>query len=248
MKTEQIIELVRQLTNNFTNIIPRNTLKEYPKLNWGNNGVGNRWANKIFNYTVIYKNGKTKTYSDNENYTIENDIIINFLSTNQNINELNGIIGIFPHSVKTNTNNSRQIKQEIQKIITNNRCVNCGTTNDIVCDHKNDLYNDKSVLNVKTQTIEDFQPLCNHCNLQKRQIAKEEYDNKKLFSAKCLPQFQIYEYEFPWEKKTYDIKNPYTKKDTYWYDPVEFMRKIRLYDKYVIPIIWEIKQIAPKYQ
>lgn len=201
MKTEQIIELVRQLTNNFTNIIPRNTLKEYPKLNWGNNGVGNRWANKIFNYTVIYKNGKTKTYSDNENDTIENDIIINFLSTNQNINELNGIIGIFPHSVKTNTNNSRQIKQEIQKIITNNRCVNCGTTNDIVCDHKNDLYNDKSVLNVKTQTIEDFQPLCNHCNLQKRQIAKEEYDNKKLFSAKCLPQFQIYEYEFPWEKK-----------------------------------------------
>jgi 5-methylcytosine-specific restriction endonuclease McrA len=50
----------------------------------------------------------------------------------------------------------------------------CGSHSNTVIDHKNDLYNDETVLNVDTQTIDDFQVLCTHCNLLKRQISIDE--------------------------------------------------------------------------
>lgn len=46
-------------------------------------------------------------------------------------------------------------------------CVWCGSTSYMVTDHKNDLYNDPCVLDCKTQTRDDFQSSCTHCNLQK---------------------------------------------------------------------------------
>jgi len=58
----EIIELVKKLSKNFTKIIHRNTLRRYKLLNWGDNGIGNRWAKKIFVYTVIYKSRKPKIY------------------------------------------------------------------------------------------------------------------------------------------------------------------------------------------
>ena len=51
-----IEEQVSFLSNNFTQIINRNDLHKYPILNWGQNGIGDRWAGKRFNYTVIYGN------------------------------------------------------------------------------------------------------------------------------------------------------------------------------------------------
>src|SRR5210317_1518652 len=63
--------------------------------------------------------------------------------------------------------NDRPIRNDIHKYHKNKGCVVCGSTSDLVTDHKNDLYNDSRVLNTKTQTIDDFQCLCNHCNLQK---------------------------------------------------------------------------------
>lgn len=239
-KSDQIIELVSELSEDFTKIIPRSILRQHSQLNWGNNGIGNRWAKGKFNYTVVYANRKTKSYSDNEYDKIEPDMLQKFLSSIQKTER--GIVGIFPHSVKDIQTDLRPINPDIKNRISSGRCcVNCGTKNEIICDHKNDLYNDPSVLNVLTQTDSDFQPLCNHCNLQKRQIAENEHKEQKLFTAKDLPQFKMYEFDFPWEKKTYDVKNPDTKKDTYWYDPIEFMRKVRLYDKYVFPIVHEIK-------
>ena len=44
----------------------------------------------------------------------------------------------------------------------------CGSTKSLVVDHKNDLYNDPRVHSVETQKIDDFQSLCNACNLAKR--------------------------------------------------------------------------------
>jgi hypothetical protein len=228
--------LVFNLSNNFTQIIPRVALQEHKKLNWGNNGIGNRWANKKFNYTAIYNNS-TKTYSENDDEFLDEEMVKQF----QNLNKTKGIIGIFVHSKRLNIT-KRPIKCEIDKEIKKYPCVSCGSSNDIICDHKNDIYNDDNVLNTLTQHISDFQPLCNHCNLQKRQIFKNETKNNKIYSAKNFEKYKMYSFEFPWEKKAFDTKNISTKKDTYWYDPVEFNRKIYLYMSYTLPIINEIKR------
>ena len=120
-------------------------------------------------------------------------------------------------------------------------CVVCGTQ-ETVCDHKNDFYNDDRVLNTKTQLITDFQPLCNHCNLQKKQIRKNEEKNKKLFSAKNIKRYTIYQFEFPLEKKAYDVTDINNKNGTFWFDPVEFDKNIYYYSTITMPIINEIKQ------
>ena len=56
-----IEEIVTTATNNFTNILSTYDIKsKYPELFWGGNGVGDRWANKRFNYSVIKSNKSTK--------------------------------------------------------------------------------------------------------------------------------------------------------------------------------------------
>jgi hypothetical protein len=51
-------------------------------------------------------------------------------------------------------------------------CVHCSSTNALVVDHKNDLYNDARVWDTDSQKKEDFQLLCNHCNLLKRTLTR----------------------------------------------------------------------------
>lgn len=49
-------DLVIEATKQFTRILPTSEIKEnYPSLYWGGNGIGDRWANKKFNYSVIYQ-------------------------------------------------------------------------------------------------------------------------------------------------------------------------------------------------
>lgn len=232
-------DIVISLSHNYTKIIPRIELSKYKKLNWGNNGIGSRWANSRYNYTVVYSHNKTKTYSENENDTIDPELVKEFIK--DNVTE-KGIIGLFVHSKRTNIS-KRPIRKDIIDSMKDLSCVCCGSKSDIVCDHKNDMYNDEDVLDTKKQKLEDFQPLCNHCNLQKRQIFKEEVANNKIYSAKNLMSYKMYEFEFPWEKKAFDIRDVNTKKDTLWYDPVEFNAKIFKYMKYVLPVVEEIKRI-----
>ena len=53
-------QLVLYLSENYTKIISIATIKQHPEIYWGGNGVGDRWANKKFNYSVIYGNKKNK--------------------------------------------------------------------------------------------------------------------------------------------------------------------------------------------
>jgi hypothetical protein len=173
-------DLVIEVSDNFKKIISTSEIKEkYRELYWGGNGIGDRWANKKFNYTVIYSK-KTRLYSENNEDVIPTELLEEFLVNNNG----SGIIGVFVHSKRLNIQ-KRPIDKKIHKEITSNSCVVCGT-NETICDHKNDLYNDERVLNIKTQTVDDFQPLCNHCNLQKRQICRLEQENKKIYSAKIF--------------------------------------------------------------
>lgn len=240
---KSIYEIVIRATENFTKILSTNEIKnKYPELYWGGNGVGDRWANKKFNYSVIYSKKRTIVYSENDDNEIPIEILDEFfqrIAVGQ-IPKGFGIIGIFVHSIRTNKPQQRPISKNIIKTISMLSCVVCGAHNTI-CDHKNDLYNDSRVLSLETQLISDFQPLCNHCNLLKRQICKTEKKTEKLFSAKNIQRYKIYPFEFPWEKKAFDKNDINCKKDTYWFDPVEFDKNIYYYSFYLIPIINEIK-------
>jgi 5-methylcytosine-specific restriction endonuclease McrA len=231
-------ELIIQETDNFTKILSIDKIKQMG-LYWGGNGLGDRLANKKFNYSSIYSSKKTSLYSENDDDSIPPDVLSEFLQTNKYKGKRKGIIGIFVHSIKTNIP-PRPINDNIGKHIRSLSCVVCGTQN-TYCDHKNDLYNDIRVLNSETQVINDFQPLCNHCNLQKKEVRRKEVRTQKIYSAKNIQRYKVYPFEFPWEKKVFDKNDIYCKNGTYWFDPVEFDRNIYYYSIYVIPIVNEIK-------
>ena len=238
-----IYKKIKLLTDNYKNILSKEEIiKE--NIGWSNNGIGNRWLNGKFNYTVIYSNKKFKTYSDNEE-KVDNNIILgsNLFDKNQK-----GIVGIIVHSKRIKQKTKRCINNQIREQLKYHCCVICGSSSDLIIDHKNDMYNDDRIENTKLQLVDDFQVLCNHCNLQKRQISKNEKNNKKLYSAKNIPIYKIYNFEFPWEKKNFDENDIDCKKDTFWYDPIEFNHKLQSYQTYILPIVREIKQKYNNYR
>lgn len=134
-------------------------------------------------------------------------------------------IGIFGIKVKTDTN--RPIKKEIINHYKKLPCCVCGSKSDLVCDHKNDLYNDPRVLSANTQQLSDFQSLCNHCNLQKRQISKETRKNKKRYSALNIPMLKTFNVPFTQGDETLNEKDINAMDGTFWYDPIDFMEKVK---------------------
>ena len=126
----------------------------------------------------------------------------------------------------TEKTDTRPIGKKIRDFYRNSCCVVCGTQ-EIIIDHKNDLYNDPRVLNVETQTVEDFQPLCNACNLRKRQVCKKSKELGKRHRATSIPMLKIFGVDFIEGDETLDLENPNAMVGTYWYDPVRFMEHIK---------------------
>lgn len=114
------------------------------------------------------------------------------------------------------------IRKDIRDKICSNPCVNCGTTKDIQCDHKNDLKNDPRVLSLSTQTLDDFQPLCRHCNIVKREMKAKMMSSGKRFGATYLG-FPI---DFVSGDDTLNMDDPKWYVGTYWGDCVAFKREI----------------------
>lgn len=81
---------------------------------------------------------------------------------------------------------SRPISKKIKDYFKNKRCVLTGTRSSIEVDHKNGRYNDKRVLNTKTQTVNDFQPLTKVANNIKREHCRKCVATNKKFDAKEL--------------------------------------------------------------
>jgi hypothetical protein len=228
------------LSNEYTKIISRDELDFYD-FTW-DNGKGSRLIN--LPYSVIYASGKQNLYNTTEDVSVPENILFDFMK-DKPVTKSNKIIGIFLYNIKKKDDVSRNINEIIKKLILENNCVVCGSGSDLVCDHKNDLYNDTRLNNVKKQRITDFQCLCNHCNLQKRQICKNERKNKKLYSAKNIPQFAIYDFVFPWELKVFNENEISCKENTYWFDPIQFNFNINCYSKYVLPLVKAIKKQVP---
>ena len=81
-------------------------------------------------------------------------------------------------------------------------------------------------MNINTQTKEDFQPLCNSCNLRKRQVCKKSKELGKRYKATKIPILKIFGIDFIKGDETLDLHNPNAMEGTYWYDPIEFMKVI----------------------
>jgi len=229
---------MNQIDNIEALMISNNEIKTN-KLYWCNNNfMGIKELNNKFNYSIIYSNKKIDKYSDNNIDEIPTKILQKFLKSNSKCCD---VVGIYIYSSKKLCIQKRDIDKKIHKIIINNSCVICGSESNIICDYKNDLYNDERLLNTQTQQLSDFQPLCKHHNLQKIDVCNEEKKLQKIYSAKNITQFKMFPFEFPWEKKAFDKTDINCKKDTYFFDPVEFTNKIYCYSCFVIPIINAIK-------
>jgi hypothetical protein len=117
---------------------------------------------------------------------------------------------------------TRGIRNEIKKKISIQNCVHTGfrstTQNPIEVDHKNGRYNENSVLDLSTQLIDDFQPLCRQGNLQKRSDCKKCKETGNRFDAKTLGySVSIIEGDLIYEG---------TCQGCYWYDPISFKRNL----------------------
>lgn len=82
-KKQNIIEVVISATDNFTKILSVADIKnQYSELYWGGNGIGDRWCNKYFNYSVIYSKRQPRLYSEYDDNKIPSNVLIEFLRNN----------------------------------------------------------------------------------------------------------------------------------------------------------------------
>ena len=117
---------------------------------------------------------------------------------------------------------NRPIRKDIRDFHLPQGCVVCGCKSSLVVDHKNDLYNDPRVLNAQTQTADDFQCLCNSCNLQKRQVAKLTRETGIRYGATNIPSMALWGMNFTSGNETFDVNDPNAMVGTYWYDVKAF--------------------------
>jgi hypothetical protein len=121
---------------------------------------------------------------------------------------------------------SRSIRKNIREHFKDCVCVVCGNSK-IEIDHKNGLYNDPRVWKCSTQTIEDFQPLCRHCNGQKRQSIVYSKQTGLRYPATKIPALSVFGVDYVMGDETFDENDINAMRGTYWYDPVYFMEKLK---------------------
>jgi len=114
------------------------------------------------------------------------------------------------------------VRSDIKNKICQMRCAHCGMSDNIECDHKNDLKNDPRVLNRQTQEISDFQPLCNRCNKYKRTFIAETKKTGKRQGATKLG----YSVDFIKGDETFNDKDPQWHIGTYWGDCTAFKNSL----------------------
>jgi adenine-specific DNA-methyltransferase len=124
--------------------------------------------------------------------------------------------------------NPKRIRKDIRDLVIKNSCVSCGSNHNIEPDHKNGLYNNPRVSNLKTQTVDDFQALCKHCNCQKRYTYTWQTTNSKRYPARLIPAIGVFETDFVCGGEKFDPDSVDAMVGTYWYDPIQFMKEIRI--------------------
>lgn len=116
----------------------------------------------------------------------------------------------------------RHIPKWIRNQIIALPCAHCGTVRNIEVDHKHAVRDPLTCsYNAKEVGLEDFQPLCKHCNCLKRTLYKKATEHKSREYLRN-PDFK-YGYP-PYMSGTdfLDIHNPEWDSGTYWRDIVKF--------------------------
>jgi hypothetical protein len=229
------IDLFKQLsefdlTTNESKLVCKDEfINEYAALQFTNGGDWCRQSSfakapNNFKFATAKANGKINILWDNcddkEAARIKDFFKKNCKFTKGNSIKYFKIFGLKPEE------GTRAIRKDILAHYKKQRCVHCGSNAEIQCDHKNGLYNDPRVLNLETQTLDDFQALCRHCNCQKRQIDKKTKSSKKRYGATNIISLKCYEIDFIEGDATLDLSNPNAMRGTYWYDPIAFHKHI----------------------
>lgn len=220
-------------TDHYKLILPIEKAKDLDLHGGPGNGSGDRTKmTKLYINTTVYGSAREPmTYPKCYNEIIEldenqlniveeykNERIQNNLSCSQ------GVIGFIIHGENKDDEVSRPISRDIKIYHLQSPCIACGS-NKTICDHKNDLYNDPRVLNTQTQTKEDFQPLCNNCNLRKRAVSLKTVKDKKRQPPP--PSIRLLGIDFTQGNENYDPNDINAMVGTYWYDPIAFMTEVR---------------------
>lgn len=136
----------------------------------------------------------------------------------------NSIDAVRLNGFNTNKTFSQNIRSDIKDFYKNQNCVMLGIQGNsentkIEIDHKDGRKDDWRVSDVKTQKLEDFQPLCKAANDAKRQICKKCKETDKRWNAKNLKgnPYPFYEGD---ENYTEDLGCV----GCYQYDPVEYRK------------------------
>mgnify|MGYP003637899864 CR=1 FL=1 len=202
-KRQAINELFKPNQDGISEWINKDIIREFRNgiLDWGNNGV--------------FRHGVFQGYN---RYIWEKDPLKGKIQ----------MIRTAGFSSEHLYGHERPIRDDIRKFHESNPCVACGEIHNIIIDHKNDLYNDERVLNKTTQTFDDFQPLCNSCNLKKRQICKKTKETGERYSATNIPILAVFGIDFIEGSKQFNINDKNAMVGTYWYDPVRFTNFIKI--------------------
>lgn len=217
-----------------TKLVHISILEDYPKLqlgnghSWGRKDVIRRTEYKLF---VVQNNGRISyrwdDVSDLDRYNAGR-IVSRFCSLNSKDYSPSNITYFCILGKKVANNVSRPIRRDIKLYYSKKPCCVCGSTNDLECDHKNDLYNDPRVLDINTQTFDDFQSLCKHCNDQKRQICKKTKETSKRYGATNITSMASFGIDFVEGDEHFNIKDVNAMVGTYWYDPEYFNKMVRI--------------------
>ena len=121
---------------------------------------------------------------------------------------------------------NHNIRQDIKDYYKNQNCVMLGINGNsentkIEIDHKNGRKDDHRVSNLKTQKLEDFQPLSKAANDIKRQICKRCKETNKRWNAKNL-KGNPFEFYYGDENYTEEVGCV----GCYQYDPVEYRKTV----------------------
>lgn len=228
-------EKILEITNDHISILAVEKAMELNLHDGPKNGKGDRSKlHDMYILTVIYGNKRSpmtypKCYEEHIELNEENMEMIEEYKKKRIEEGLEcgqGVIGFIIHGDNEDKKIIRSIRQDIKEFHSHFPCVKCGNKKTI-CDHKNDLYNDPRVLDINTQTKDDFQSLCNGCNLRKRAVSLKRDKEKK----RQPPTPDILSInggiEFTKGDETYNPQDVNALVGTYWYDPIQFGKECR---------------------
>ena len=226
-KKENLDEKVNEITNNHKNILSIEDAQQLGLHGGPGNGSGDRTKiSKKYINTTIYGSDRPpmtypKCYDEHNEEDFKRIEEYKKKRKEEGLKCSQGVIGFIIHAEDNDKQNKRPIRKDIKKFHSQFPCITCGATKTI-CDHKNDLYNDPRVLDMKTQTKDDFQSLCNDCNLRKRAVSLKTVNDRK---RQPPPQDRLAMnggIEFTYGGETFDPKDPQAMVGTFWYDPIAF--------------------------